>query len=188
MIVVYAALTVLAGMISWSLMEYLIHRFLGHKHRNNPFAGEHLRHHAEGNYFAPPWKKVGAAVLVVGLAAPLASLLVGPALGTLYAVSFTSTYLTYELFHLRAHTHAGSTAYGRWLRRHHFAHHFHGAAYNHGVTSSVWDHVFGTYKAPPAVIRVPAKLAMVWLLDPSSGEVHAHLTEGWALRGQRRAA
>ena len=46
------------GVVSWSLLEYVIHRWLGHdgRFRGNPFGVEHVRHHAEGNYFAPTVK------------------------------------------------------------------------------------------------------------------------------------
>ena len=69
----------LLGVLTWSLMEYLIHRFLGHevKTRPNPFATEHVRHHSEGNYFAHWWKKVLAATAFFAVVAPLAVWLVG---------------------------------------------------------------------------------------------------------------
>ena len=60
--VLVAALT---GLLGWSFLEYMIHRFLGHdpRTRPNPFATEHVRHHIEGGYFAPSWKKALTATV-----------------------------------------------------------------------------------------------------------------------------
>ena len=63
------------------------------------------------------------------------------------------------------------------------AHHFVDARFNHGVTSPLWDVVFGTYRAP-GVIPVPVKLKMQWLTDPQTGEVHAPFSAWYTLRGR----
>lgn len=160
-----------AGALSWTLLEYMIHRWLGHdpRLRPNPFATEHVRHHAEGNYFAPAWKKAGAAVLVVALFIGPATLLLGGAAGTAYVVAFVLMYLTYEWAHRRLHTHAARTAYGRWARRHHFHHHFVNPRLNHGVTSVLWDLVWRT-RGAPKIIRVPTALAPHWLRSSGNGQ------------------
>ena len=172
----------LAGAATWTLLEYAMHRFLGHDRRTfpNPFGNEHTRHHSEGDYFAPTWKKAlvaaGAFVVVGALAAVVAGLAYGP----VYALSFVVMYATYELFHRRAHTHRGTGAYGRYLRRHHFHHHFVNPRSNHGVTSPLWDWVFGTLEKPDC-IKVPRKLQMRWLVDPATGEVRADEQPFYAL-------
>ena len=57
-------------------------------------------------------------------------------------------------------------AYGAWARRHHLTHHFAGVNTNHGVTSPLWDLVFGTWVASD-VVSVPARHAskLPWLVD-----------------------
>lgn len=162
------------GVMSWTLFEYLLHRFLGHDRRTMPnfFSVEHTRHHSVGDYFAPTWKKALAAALFFAVAAPLASWLVGTALGLSYAGALVSMYVLYEFIHRRAHTHPGVSTYGRYVRRHHFYHHFENPRMNHGVTSPIWDLVFGTFERPER-IRVPTKLKMAWLCDPETGQVRA---------------
>jgi sterol desaturase/sphingolipid hydroxylase (fatty acid hydroxylase superfamily) len=169
----------LLGALTWSLLEYVIHRWIGHgrRFRRNPAAVEHIRHHVEGDYFAPTWKKVVLALLVSALLAWLAALLLGAAPGVAYVVGLMSLYGAYEALHRREHTHPGIGAYGRWARRHHFFHHFENGKKNHGVTSPLWDLVFGTYQTPGR-IRVPERLCMRWLRDPATGAVrreHAHV-------------
>jgi sterol desaturase/sphingolipid hydroxylase (fatty acid hydroxylase superfamily) len=176
--------TFLLGMFSWTFLEYVIHRWLGHdpRYRGNPFGVEHVRHHAEGNYFAPTPKKAAAAAVVAVVLGGPAVLLVG-AHGAAAIGGLLVMYGTYEVLHRREHTHAGIGAYGRWARRHHFHHHFVDPKTNHGVTTPLWDLVFGTYRAP-GVIPVPAKLCMRWLLD-DAGAVRAEHAARYQLRGAR---
>lgn len=171
----------LLGGLTWTLLEYLLHRFLGHQHRHNVFAREHLRHHAEGNYFAPAWKKVAAAALFAALLGVPAAALVGARVGLGYVWSVIGAWLAYEWVHWWAHVHPGWTAYGRWVRRNHFSHHFHHPRQCHGVTSPIWDLAFGTWAAPPERIEVPERLAMPWLTDPS-GALRDELTDGWTIK------
>lgn len=175
----------LAGVFLWSIAEYALHRVLGHDARTMPnaFGTEHTRHHSEGDYFAPTWKKALVAAFAVPLLGALAALLVGPWLGVGFALAFVSTYGAYEWLHRRMHTHRGIGAYGRFVRRHHFHHHFGNPRANHGVTSPLWDLAFGTFEASGR-IRVPHKLCMSWLLDEESGEVAADLRSHYELRGR----
>jgi 4-hydroxysphinganine ceramide fatty acyl 2-hydroxylase len=160
----------LLGALTWTFLEYCIHRWLGHdrRFRKNPFAKEHIRHHIEGNYFAPTWKKLLLSFALTALLAPLFVLALGPARGLAYVAGLMLFYGTYEVLHRREHTHAGANAYGRWARRHHFYHHFENGKMNHGVTSPLWDLVFGTYRKPE-IIHVPKRLCMEWLRDPETG-------------------
>lgn len=147
-------------------------RFLGHepKTRPNPFATEHVRHHSEGNYFAPWWKKAGAAVLFFGVVTPPLVWLLGAPLALSYSAGLVGFYVTYEVLHRLEHVTAGLGWYGRWARRHHFAHHYSDTRFNHGVTTPLWDIVFRTYK-PVETVRVPSRFAMPWLKDPQTGTV-----------------
>lgn len=177
-------LALLCGALCWTLLEYLIHRFLGHhpRLRPNPFAAEHLRHHAEGDYFAPNWKKGLAALAVTALLVLPATALGGVGPGLAFLAGLMGCYATYEVLHRREHTHAGIGAYGRWARRHHFAHHYSDARFNHGVTTPLWDLVFRTYR-PVQTVRVPQKFVMPWLKDPRTGAVRADYAGTFVLAG-----
>ena len=171
------------GVATWTLLEYLIHRWMGHdrRFRRSPFGIEHVRHHIEGNYFAPTWKKGIAAALFIGVLIGPANAIAGLAHGGAYVLGLVGFYGVYEWLHRREHTHAGIGPYGRWARRHHFHHHFVDGRVNHGVTSPAWDLVFGTYRTP-GVIRVPEKLCMVWLRDPATGEIRREHAATYQLR------
>lgn len=158
----------LLGVLTWTFLEYVIHRFLGHdaRLRPNAFAAEHVRHHSQGDYFAPTWKKLLAAAVVTGALWWPVTRVAGLELGVAYLAGLMGFYGVYEVLHRREHTHAGFGWYGRWLRRHHFAHHYSDARCNHGVTTPLWDFVFGTWRSVEQV-RVPAKFASPWMKDVS---------------------
>lgn len=171
----------LGGFATWTLLEYLIHRFLGHHGKGrNPFGREHLRHHAETSYFAPTWKKAAVATPVIVVAAALLAVLMGRDIGLAYSTGLTLMYVGYEVAHRRAHTHPPAGPYSRWMRRHHFHHHFRSPRMNHGVTTPVWDFVFRTYE-PVTQVRVPPKHAMTWLVDPATREVRPEFRDDYVV-------
>ncbi len=177
--------SLLLGGIAWTLLEYILHRWLGHdaRTRPNPFAAEDIRHDSQGHYFAPAWKKALTAVLFVAVLSLPAVNLTGVLAGSAFAVGLVAMYVAYEVLHRRDHTHPGMGSYMRFLRRHHFYHHFTDPNFNHGVTTPIWDWVFGTLRAP-GLIRVPPKLAMKWLVDPRTGSVHASYAKHYELKTQ----
>lgn len=181
-------IALMLGVLTWSLLEYAIHRWLGHDKRTMPnfFASEHVRHHSEGNYFAPSYKKAMSTVLIVGLIVPPSIWVAGVAGGLAYTAGLVGFYLFYEVLHRLEHVNAGHTRYGRWARRHHFTHHFVSPKANHGVTSPIWDVVFRTYTPAPEVITVPERLAMPWLIDPATGDARAEHADRWTVRRAKR--
>jgi sterol desaturase/sphingolipid hydroxylase (fatty acid hydroxylase superfamily) len=174
----------LAGAFTWTFFEYVIHRWLGHdrRYRRSPFGLEHVRHHIEGGYFSPSWKKVIAGAIAAAVVIGPAMLALGVTVGAAYVAGLIGFYGLYEVVHRLDHVHPGLGPYGRWSRRHHFAHHFTDARKNHGVTSPLWDLVFGTYLRAGRII-VPQKLCMQWLRDPATGAVRADWADTFELRG-----
>lgn len=185
MMIATTLLALALGAFLWTFLEYVFHRWLGHRWKKNIFGKEHTRHHSQGDYFAPAWKKAGAALIFVGVMAGPAVWIAGFVHGGAFTVGFAGFYLTYEWLHRRDHTHAGIGFYGRWARRHHFYHHFGDPSKNHGVTSPIWDVVFGTYATPTKII-VPEKLKMRWLTQ-DSGEVWPEFAEQYEIRRRKRA-
>lgn len=176
---------VVAGVALWSLLEYLLHRFVFHEMPGQALgAREHRMHHADPRYFAPWTQKALAGVAVTALLGPLAWALVGAAPAAAFTGGFVGMYLLYEVLHRRVHTHPPRGPYGRWRRRNHLAHHFTDPRRAHGVTSPVWDGVFGT-TLPAHRVRVPRKLAMDWLLD-ERGAVRPEYADDYELAEGRR--
>lgn len=135
------------GLFFWTLLEYGLHRFVFHRFRGI-IGSFHLEHHAAPRdrrylFVRPPYA-VAASVLLIAL---------------IWAVtrSFAQTtglisgiwtgYAYYESVHFRVHFTASE---GRWIsaqRKRHFHHHFQDARRSFGVTTPLWDYVFGTRQA-----------------------------------------
>ncbi len=185
------ALLFSAGAVTWTLMEYTLHRFAGHENAigldlGEKFHKEHIRHHAEKDYFAPTEEKAKAMLSTVAGVGVLSSLLMGPRRGLTYTAGLGAMYLGYEVLHRRLHVAGPKNAYARWARKNHFHHHFNNPKSNHGVTSPVWDYVFGTHEKTDGQVRVPERHAMDWLTDPATGEVKEEYQADYMLRGRRK--
>lgn len=156
-----------AGVAAWTFLEYALHNwaFHGAKGRNMG-SREHLAHHARPDYFAPWSTKLAAVVPAVSVLGALVAVPTSVATGAGFGLGVGLGWAAYEALHRLAHVAAPRTAYGRWVRRNHLYHHFGSPRTNHGVTSPLWDLVFGTY-VPVAQVRVPRKHAakFPWMLD-----------------------
>jgi dihydroceramide fatty acyl 2-hydroxylase len=173
------------GAIGWTLLEYMLHRFVFHGASAKQMgAKEHRQHHAKVDYFAPWWQKALAGLVATAVILPLAVVAKGATLGISFTAGFIAMYLLYEVLHRRAHTHAPAGRYGRWLRRNHFAHHFVDPRRAQGVTTPVWDRVFGTRLSVDKV-PVPRRLAMPWLVA-AGGEIRPAYVNDYELVGSAR--
>ncbi len=175
----------IAGAASWTAVEYGLHRGAMHEMRGKGLASvEHLSHHADVTYFSPASKKLASAAVTTAVTYPIAVAVVGRRRATAYTAGMISTYFGYEIAHRRTHTHPPRGRYGRWARRNHLHHHFGAPMRNFGVTSPVWDRLFGTYD-DPGVVTVPRRMAPVWMLD-DTGEVHPEFADDYIVKGNRR--
>jgi len=154
-----------AGIVSWTLLEYAIHYWLGHLPKGRILiSSEHLKHHRDILYFTPLRLKLrGAAPVLVGLGVLVAGLASGRiAAGYVAAVALGWT--VYEVLHQTIHVRGPSTRYTRWAARHHLHHHFVAPRKNHGVTTPLWDWIFGTYQRSTRVsVRPRERAGVPWL-------------------------
>ena len=146
--------TLIAGIASWTLMEYLLHRFLGHTPRKylvrTRFYKEHSKHHYIKNYFAKTLDKVLTLLAIGPLSYFIAQNIVSPLYATVFTLGFVGMYCCYEIVHRRMHVVPPPHSYAAKMRAHHFYHHDIDESMNHGVTVAIWDRVFGTYVKPEA--------------------------------------
>lgn len=129
------------GFAAWTLFEYVVHRFI--YHHAPYFRDVHEAHHGDpqGLIGAPP---VLGPVMVFSLFY-LPILPIGPSAAEAVASGALAGYFAYMLLHHAAHH--WRTTPGTWLhyaRRHHAQHHHASDACNFGITTSFWDHAFGT--------------------------------------------
>lgn len=145
----------LAGVAAWTLLEYGLHRFVFHHAFDHDRPLQHdLAFLVHGIHHEFPWdadRLVMPPVLAVGIALaiglPLRALLGGHAFWPMFA-GLIAGYLWYDLVHFAVHHHKPRTWLGRLQRRQHLLHHFHTPLARFGVTTPLWDHVFGTTGEP----------------------------------------
>ena len=181
-----SALTIGVGMMLWFLAEYLLHRFaMHHLDGRGIMSREHLEHHVHSSWSFDvthllSW--TGVAVVGAILWFPVGWLLVSATTGVLLAVGWALGYAFYEFHHARCHLAPPRGRYGRWVRRHHFQHHFGAPMSNHGVSMPLWDIVFRTRRVPDR-IRVPRRLALPWMVG-ADGELLPEFTDDYELVGR----
>lgn len=165
-----AAAGLVAGLFAWTFLEYALHRFLFHTPGLLKFAfQQHATHHGKVDWFAPILVKARLAIPILPALFVLSWVGGSAAFGGWVVAGVLAGWFYYEALHRRVHRAAPLNAYGRWARRHHLAHHFVDSKMNHGVTTPVWDMLFGTYVATETV-TIPKRHAakFPWLLDGGS--------------------
>lgn len=162
------------GMIFWTFSEYMLHRFLGHVPKSpfnrTRFHKEHTKHHFIRDYFALNIDKLLTCIAFGPVVFFISYFLVSKEFATFFTIGFLVMYFVYELIHRNLHVRKPTHRYAAFMRVHHFYHHFGDEQMNHGVTSPVWDVVFGTY-VKVNLITVPKKYELRWFKNNDSSNV-----------------
>lgn len=137
---------VVAGVLLWTFVEYLLHRWV--LHHWEPFKRLHDAHHAHPSAFigTPTWVSVGLfLVLWAALAAELPRAIAAGLIGGLML-----GYLVYVILHdVLHHSRVGPASWLHRAKLRHARHHRPGGCTDFGVSTGVWDVFFGT-TAPSA--------------------------------------
>jgi sterol desaturase/sphingolipid hydroxylase (fatty acid hydroxylase superfamily) len=144
----------LLGVFLWTPTEYLMHRFVFHYRPRNAFQERivylfHGVHHhqpqCKTRLLMPPVVSIPLAAVFYGLFYLVAGLLfqapqwVHPLMG-----GFAAGYLTYDLTHYATHHLPMRWGWAKYLKRYHMMHHYKTPDARFGVSSPLWDIVFGT--------------------------------------------
>jgi sterol desaturase/sphingolipid hydroxylase (fatty acid hydroxylase superfamily) len=131
-----------AGLIGWTLIEYLLHRVIFHHAPVLDRIHEAHHHSPQELIGTPGWVSVLLGVVLVASPAWAA---LGLGLGTAATAGLVTGYLWFVFVHYAIHhwqPRRGSYLYRARLR--HNRHHYLSDGGNFGVTTGVWDVVFGT--------------------------------------------
>ena len=140
------------GVLIWTLLEYGLHRFVFHVQApvRNPRLREiinasHLEHHASprdpGKVLVHPSYGLVISTFLFGLL----YLFFRSVFSTTGVIAGVWTgFLYYEAVHYRVHFSLSGSGFVARQRRAHFYHHFTNNKRCFGVTSPIWDYVFGT--------------------------------------------
>lgn len=135
---------VVVGIGLWTLIEYWIHRYF--YHHVPVLSPLHDLHHQKPEAFigVPSFLSCGLFVVIGYL--PLAML--DPVAAGGFTSGLLIGYAAYMVVHHASHH--WNVQPGDWLypaRLRHMAHHY-GDESNFGITTGLWDHVFGTERMP----------------------------------------
>ncbi|OWM63774.1 dihydroceramide fatty acyl 2-hydroxylase FAH1-like [Punica granatum] len=146
-------LLVSTGVAVWTLSEYTLHRFLFHVKTKNYWTntmhyllhGCHHKHPMDGlRLVFPPAATAILAVPVWSLIRVLSTPSTAPAIfaGCLLG------YIMYDLTHYYLHHGQPSSQMTKKLKKYHLNHHYRMQNLGFGITSPLWDRVFGTFPPP----------------------------------------
>jgi dihydroceramide fatty acyl 2-hydroxylase len=133
----------LAGFLFWGLLEYAIHGLLAHRWKTfvSPLHANH--HRNPQNVFTAPIAVLPITLLLFGATTLVAS----PFQASCFVGGTLAGFCRYEWMHWRFHFREPRSKRERLLRSHHLAHHFCNSRVYHGVSTRLWDRVFGTLPA-----------------------------------------
>jgi sterol desaturase/sphingolipid hydroxylase (fatty acid hydroxylase superfamily) len=138
-----------AGLFLWTLSEYILHRWVFHLEfrsatLNRIWYPVHKLHHdiqERERLVAPPLMSVPLFFVFLGAFYAWPGM---PYMLPLFS-GFIIGYLAYDYIHYYTHFARPTSAIGKGLRKRHLQHHF---AFNDkwfGISTPLWDYVFGTY-------------------------------------------
>lgn len=166
------ALLFLGGVLTWTLVEYLVHRFVFHvDHETMEATHQVVADTAPGEAVLPRLRNrkqllyflahgvhhdfpsdSRRLVMPPSISIPLAfvfyflfRVLLGPVTAPSFFAGFVLGYLIYDTTHFAVHHFKVPGTIGRYLKKRHARHHFFDPDSDYGVSSPLWDFVFGTY-------------------------------------------
>ncbi len=144
-----ALFTLAFGFVFWTFAEYMVHRFLYHTESNSAFLLK-LQHNAHGIHHQHPKDPTRLAMppvpgLILSGLFFLLFWIVNSTYTFVFFPGFMAGYLVYISFHYAQHV-IKTPIYPpfRALWRHHRIHHYQNPYIAHGVSTRLWDFIFGT--------------------------------------------
>ena len=137
------------GILIWTLAEYLIHRYPFHWSPESEW-GKRLVYCMHGNHHDDPFDPlrgvmpVAPAIFYVSILYGLFYLVTPSQFLQVLFAGFLIGYLAYDGIHYYTHHAIPKNKIGKYLRRVHLVHHVHDNSM-YGISSPLWDIVFGTY-------------------------------------------
>ena len=148
----------ISGLLTWTLAEYMLHRFVFHFPAKSRW-GQRLVFMFHGVHHDDPKDKTRLVMPPVGAAIILAILwvifnaVIPEPLVKPFTAFFMMGYLVYDYIHYSTHHFPMRHPALRYLKQYHMKHHFSGEGGRYGVSSPFWDIIFRTYLPPNKRIR-----------------------------------
>lgn len=148
-----------AGLLITTLIEYNLHRFIFHMNTYDEASRLRvfLMHGYHHDFPDDPMRLVLPPIAIWPIAAVLGVIWYF-VFGQYWFVIYAGTaagYVAYDWTHYYTHHFNPKSGPGKWLKRYHMLHHHDSPMHRFGITSPLWDVVFGTYLSNKKLIRDP---------------------------------
>ncbi len=134
-------LLALGGLLSWTLSEYFLHRYVYHAWSSFLSVGHAFHHKNPSALIGVPWYLT--TVILLALFALLSVFFRTSILGVVMGFNWLG-YIFYCMCHHGSHHWNTGLGWLEKMKRHHLAHHGH-PEFNWGFTTTFWDLVFRTH-------------------------------------------
>ena len=139
----------MVGLFVWSLTEYTLHRFVFHYEPTSDLGKKiHFLTHGVHHDYPNDSKRL---VMPPAVSVPLAllfyfvfRLVVGGNYVAPFFAGFILGYILSDEIHYATHHAPMKSKVGQFLKHYHILHHYKDPAKRYGVSSPLWDYVFGT--------------------------------------------
>ena len=138
----------ISGIFIWTLIEYILHRFAFHYHPETE-KGKRINYVLHGNHHEYPRDKerlfmpAAPSLIIASMFFFLFFLIMGKNVFAFFP-GFMLGYLIYGTMHFAIHAWNPPFKWMKGLWRNHHLHHYKHTDMGFGVSSTLWDHVFGT--------------------------------------------
>lgn len=140
---------VLIGIVVWTFTEYTLHRFIFHFNPKTDFGKKlHFIFHGVHHDYPSDSKRL---VMPPSVSVPLAALffflfelIIGSVFVAPFFVGFLFGYLCYDMIHYAVHHYNMHNKFWLAIKKHHMLHHYKNSDLGYGVSSPIWDEVYGT--------------------------------------------
>lgn len=137
------------GIFIWTLTEYLLHRFIFHLELKSKLGKRiHFMFHGVHHDYPSDSRRL---VMPPSVSIPLATLfyflfefLIGSVSVNPFFAGFLTGYLFYDMTHYAVHHFNMHSKFWLAIKHHHIKHHFQDPDKGYGVSSPLWDLVFGS--------------------------------------------
>lgn len=132
---------IVAGLAGWTLLEYVLHRFV--LHGMQPFRDWHAVHHARPTALIGTPSLLSATLILTLIFLPT-WLLLDVWRACALTLGVVAGFLGYSMTHHATHFWRADSGWLKRRKRWHAAHHHTRLPVCYGVTTTFWDHAFGS--------------------------------------------
>ena len=143
-----------AGLAVWTLAEYVLHRYVFHYEPTHPtlkwvwyliHGVHHEQPQCKTRLVMPPILSIPLAFAFYGLFHLAVAVIIGQPLWVAPVFAgFIAGYLAYDMLHYSEHHLSMKWGFLKYLKRYHLLHHFKTPDDRFGISSPIWDTIFGT--------------------------------------------